>query len=426
MLADAPGRHMSEQTVPLSRVLRTHAPLAPGVALALAHRLVGALAEAERTGVGHAVHGGRAALTPDSFVASSGGRFVVRTGVLGDDDRPGFRTWAAPEQLGLSTVADGRAWLFSLAAILYEAATGEALFETPSPPAVNALVTDDLESHLMLQDVEDRFASIHPALGAPLHACLAADPDARPDDVATLRAALPPADPADDVALATFVADTIEDAAAPDPFATPSHPGFVDAHGGFDESPSSRASLPSLPAAPASPPDPEPAIGLRRPPRSQLTGPPPTAPGQDPDDLSVGGQSFELALDIGRRSMPSMPSVPAAPEPPPPRPRRARPRTSSSPPARLRPSPKRTRPRRRRTPSSPQRPPSTPRPPRACARPRPRRRPRTPGSAPSARSRPRSSPSCAARLSSCSSSSFRSAPSSWPPGSGPCPPCPPE
>lgn len=313
---------MSEQTVPLSRVLRTHAPLAPGVALALAHRLVGALAEAERTGVGHAVHGGRAALTPDSFVARPDGRFVVRTGVLGDDDRPGFRTWAAPEQLGLSTVADGRAWLFSLAAILYEAATGEALFEAPSPPAVNALVTDDLESHLMLQDVEDRFAGIHPALSGPLHACLAADPDARPDDVAALRATLPPADPAADVALATFVADTLEDASAPDPFATPTHPAFVDAHGGFDES-LKNLSRPDLPRpdsirnpqpAPQPPPEPEPAIGLRRPPRSQLT-PPPPAPGQDPDDLSVGGQSFELALDIGRRSAPPTAAEPPAPPP---------------------------------------------------------------------------------------------------------------
>jgi|GEM_PF-4864470 len=182
---------MSQTPMPLGVALRQLPPVTGEALVALAHRLCDAAAQADAQGLGQGVHGGRVALHPDSFDVQPDGSFTLRPGAHSADERPGYRTWSAPEQVGPSQDGDARAWVFSIAAILFEAATGDALFEAASPPAVHRLVLDDLDGHLLLTGARGRLRAAHPHIAAPLIDALASDPAGRPADLGALSAALP-------------------------------------------------------------------------------------------------------------------------------------------------------------------------------------------------------------------------------------------
>lgn len=185
---------MNKKALSLGVALGHLDPLAGDPLLALAHRLSTAVITAEAQGLGSGVHGGRVALTPDSFSVEVDGSLVLRPGSLSQDNRPGYRTWSAPEQLGQAPEGgDVRAWLFSLGAILYEAATGDALFETDSPPGVQSLVTSDLEGHILLTGVRGRLRQTAPDLLSAVLSTLVADPAERPADASSFLAAIPAA-----------------------------------------------------------------------------------------------------------------------------------------------------------------------------------------------------------------------------------------
>jgi hypothetical protein len=174
----------------LGSLLRTRGQLDADVVVELGIRLAEALAGAERAGVGSSPLGGRVPLTPDSFVLLRDGSVFLRPGRgLGKDGRPGFRTWAAPEQLR-GEPGGMPAWMFSVGAILYEAATGDTLFEAASPPAVNNLVLDDLDGHLMMVALKGRLKAVRPGLEALAKSCLSVDPKRRPDSPAIFRVLL--------------------------------------------------------------------------------------------------------------------------------------------------------------------------------------------------------------------------------------------
>lgn len=176
--------------VRLGTLLRSRGKLDADVVVELGVRLAEALAAAEKQGIGSSPIGGRVPLTPDSFVVHSDGSVTLQPGrSLGRDDRQGFRTWAAPEQLRGET-AELPAWMFSVGAILYEAATGDALFEAASPPAANSLVTEDLNSHLIMAAVTGRMRATRAGLETLTRSCLDPDPNRRPDNPAILRVLL--------------------------------------------------------------------------------------------------------------------------------------------------------------------------------------------------------------------------------------------
>ncbi|MCO4773347.1 MAG: hypothetical protein KDA24_25160 [Deltaproteobacteria bacterium] len=175
----------------LGTALRHLDPLSGEALVALAHRLCNAVAEAEAQGLGVGVHGGRVALTPDSFAVELDSTLRMRPGQRSSDDRPGFRTWAAPEQLGPDRDGDVRAWVFSVAAILYEAATGDALFEANSPPEAESLVTGDLDGHYLLTGVRGRMKGAHPDLAGPVFTALAPAADERHADPRVMASTLP-------------------------------------------------------------------------------------------------------------------------------------------------------------------------------------------------------------------------------------------
>ena len=126
-------------------------------------------------------------LTPDSFRIDPYG--YVRLDLPApdiSDPRPGSRTWAAPEQLHGGGVGV-RARIFSLGAILYQAATGDALFEAEDAAAAQALVAEDLDGHLMLAAVSGRLKAVQKGLDTIVLACLELDPKSRPETPALLR-----------------------------------------------------------------------------------------------------------------------------------------------------------------------------------------------------------------------------------------------
>ncbi len=257
------------QPLPLGAALATLPPLAGEPLVALAHRLGEALLAAEAQGIGAGVHGGRVSLSPDSFSLDASGQITLRPGQLSQDERAGYRTWSAPEQRGPSPEGDVRAWLFSLSAILYEAATGDALFEARSPPEVEALVTGDLDGHLLMTGVRGRMRAACPDLVPAVLAALQADPASRPDGP-TWMGTLPAASVSGDQELDALLRRAISVAAPP-------------------------------------PPEPEPDPD----PRWEVP-PPLDAPGSD----SLGGQSHEVALapraPSPRAPIPGPPASPSA------------------------------------------------------------------------------------------------------------------
>ncbi len=278
----------------LGALLRTRGELDADVVVELGIRLAEALANAEKEGIGSSPSGGRVPLTPDSFVVLRDGSVFLRPGRgLGGDERPGFRTWAAPEQLrgeqgGLA------AWMFSVGAIMYEAATGDALFEASSPPAVNRLVLDDLSDHLMMAALKSRLRAVRPGLETLAKSCLDEDPNRRPDNPAIFRVLLEELQsdaPTDSLSAITVeVLGRIEDAQA----ATRSQLSGEDA---VQTLPDTGGSLASASAedfwdnfgTPGGTPD---------------FAPP---PGDDSGD-GIGGQSLEVALDREARPEPPRPT----------------------------------------------------------------------------------------------------------------------
>ena len=177
----------TQEPMRLGLLLRTRGKLPADAVIELGMRMAEALSAAERQGIGSSPVSGRVALTPDSFVVDGSGTVELKPGrATAVDDRPGFRTWAAPEQIR-GGEADIRAWIFSIAAILYEAATGDALFEAASPPVANSLVVDDLTSHLMMAAVKGRMKSTREGLETLIKTSLDDDPGSRPGSPAVFR-----------------------------------------------------------------------------------------------------------------------------------------------------------------------------------------------------------------------------------------------
>lgn len=177
----------TQEPMRLGLLLRTRGKLPADAVIELGMRMAEALSAAERQGIGSSPVSGRVALTPDSFVVDGSGTVELKPGrATAVDERPGFRTWAAPEQIRGGD-ADIRAWIFSIAAILYEAATGDALFEAASPPVANSLVVDDLTSHLMMAAVKGRMKATREGLETLVKTALDDDPTARPGSPAVFR-----------------------------------------------------------------------------------------------------------------------------------------------------------------------------------------------------------------------------------------------
>ena len=182
------GRQKAEpQEVRLGAFLRAHLPLSADAVVELGIALADALIDADVPGALGKTTPGSIELTPDSFKIDAFGYIQLDPGGEEDADaRAGFRTWSAPEQLAEG--APGlQAWMFTVGAILYEAATGDALFEGAEHAIATAMVRDDLECTLMLAAVDSRLAGVREGLDAVVGACLQVEPEARPDTAALLR-----------------------------------------------------------------------------------------------------------------------------------------------------------------------------------------------------------------------------------------------
>ena len=149
------------------------------------------LAAAHRAGVVHRD------LKPANVMLTRGGVKLLDFGIAGyrapDGPTPGATTasaaWAepelagtlpymAPEQLEGRTI-DRRADIFALGAVLFEMVTGSRAFQGTSSPAVIAAILADTRPRASNGD-----ASVPRALDRLISACLARDPDKRPQDAA--------------------------------------------------------------------------------------------------------------------------------------------------------------------------------------------------------------------------------------------------
>ncbi len=175
--------------VDLDEILRREAPLPPGAVIDLGLQICSALQYAHtfRDGerVVNLVHRdlkpanllvdafGRVKIT-DLGIASSELATVATTahGLL-----KGTPTFIAPEQI-LGGPVDGRADLFAVGAILFEAATGRRLFRRGTAPESVAAVLAVDELLLLGDDMESADDAL-PGLGDVLRGCLWREPDVR-------------------------------------------------------------------------------------------------------------------------------------------------------------------------------------------------------------------------------------------------------
>ena len=171
------GHRLGRGRLPLDEVLQIGAQIAS------------ALAAAHRAGVVHRD------LKPANVMLTRGGVKLLDFGIAGyrapDGATPGVTTasvggvepelagtlpYMAPEQLEGRTV-DRRADIFALGAVLFEMATGRRAFQGTSPAAVIAAILADTRPRASSGD-----ASVPRALDRLISACVARDPDERPQD----------------------------------------------------------------------------------------------------------------------------------------------------------------------------------------------------------------------------------------------------
>ena len=157
--------------------------------LQIGAQIAGALVAAHRAGVVHRD------LKPANVMLTKGGVKLLDFGIAGyrapDGAAPGATTastaWAGPELAGTlpymapeqleGRTGDRRADIFALGAVLFEMATGHRAFQGTSSAAVIAAILADARPRASSGD-----ASVPRALDRLISACLARDPDERPQD----------------------------------------------------------------------------------------------------------------------------------------------------------------------------------------------------------------------------------------------------
>ena len=171
------ARRLGRGRLPLDEVLQIGAQIAS------------ALAAAHRAGVVHRD------LKPANVMLTRGGVKLLDFGIAGyrapDGVTPGATTasvaWAEPELAGTlpymapeqleGRPVDRRADIFALGAVLFEMATGRRAFHSTSPAAVIAAIMADTRPRASSED-----ASVPRVLDRLISACIARDPDERPQD----------------------------------------------------------------------------------------------------------------------------------------------------------------------------------------------------------------------------------------------------
>ena len=157
--------------------------------LQIGAQIASALAAAHRAGVVHRD------LKPANVMLTRGGVKLLDFGIAGyrapdgavggattasaawaEPELAGTLPYMAPEQLEGGTV-DRRADVFALGAVLFEMVTGRRAFQGTSPAAVIAALLADTRPHASSDD-----PVVPRALDRLISACLARDPDERPQD----------------------------------------------------------------------------------------------------------------------------------------------------------------------------------------------------------------------------------------------------
>ncbi|MFM7059684.1 MAG: protein kinase domain-containing protein [Actinomycetes bacterium] len=185
--ADATSAYLAMEFVDggtLGDTLRSHGPLTPERALALATTTAGTLEAVHRSG---AVHGG---VTPDAVLISREGwskLTTVRGGQAPAADPQDARTiagYCSPEVLRGAPL-DASADVWALGVTLYEALTGARPFEGPDAASIAAAVQRDVPI-----PPSQRVAGVPFVLDGVVLRLLSRDPATRIADAATARAEL--------------------------------------------------------------------------------------------------------------------------------------------------------------------------------------------------------------------------------------------
>jgi serine/threonine protein kinase len=187
----------------LERYLKTHGPLPTKDAVAIAIRVLSALAHAHESGVVHrdvTPSNIFLAIDPDGHVIPKLVDFGIArlpgSGVRTLDGRAlGTPRYMAPEQIRAPTEIDGRSDLFSAAVVVYEMLTGSCPFAATSPSASLASV---------LESVVDPDPRIEPSVWIELQRALAKRPYERHRGANEMAEALRTAAGISDAELATL------------------------------------------------------------------------------------------------------------------------------------------------------------------------------------------------------------------------------
>jgi eukaryotic-like serine/threonine-protein kinase len=173
----------------LSEIIRTHGPLAPGQAVAIAAEVAAGLEAAHREGIVHRdVKPANVLVTPDGVAKIADFGIAHAGDAVSDLTMPGTVigtvTYLSPEQAQGLTV-DPRSDVYSLGMVLYEMLTGTAPFRGDNPVAM---------AYKQQHDVLPAPSSVNPAVSRALDAtvarALSVDPAQRQASAATLRAEL--------------------------------------------------------------------------------------------------------------------------------------------------------------------------------------------------------------------------------------------
>src|SRR5690606_12529495 len=173
---------------PLDRVLEEQERLDPARAAHVAEQIAAGLEAAHAAGVVHRD------LKPANVLIGEDGRVVLTDFGVARATRVDTRThdtgaligtphYMAPEQV-LGKPVDARADIYALGLILYELLTGRLPFESDNPLAAAVMRLHEAPAD------PRTYASVPDPLAELALACIAREPEARPEDAGTVREAL--------------------------------------------------------------------------------------------------------------------------------------------------------------------------------------------------------------------------------------------